>query len=71
MPSWELFERQTQEYKASVFPGHLPVISLEAMSIFGWSKYAHVTLGMTHFGASAPFKVVIVIFIVALYLAFI
>ena len=26
----------------------------EASSVFGWSKYAHYTIGMNTFGASAP-----------------
>ncbi|KAJ3275408.1 Transketolase [Terramyces sp. JEL0728] len=56
MPSWELFEDQSQEYKESVFPKGIPVISAEAMSTFGWSKYAHVSLGLDTFGMSAPYQ---------------
>ena len=58
MPCWEAFEEQSKEYKQSIFPGNVPVLSFEAMGTLGWSKYAHVTLGMPHFGASAPYKVV-------------
>ncbi|KAK9761915.1 Transketolase [Basidiobolus ranarum] len=54
MPSMELFDEQEQSYKESVFPRGVPVISVEAMSTFGWTKYAHVSIGMTTFGASAP-----------------
>jgi transketolase len=57
MPCWEAFESQTDDYKVSVFPEGIPIISLEAMSTFGWSKYAHVNIGMTQFGASAPYMV--------------
>ncbi|KAJ3258280.1 Transketolase [Boothiomyces macroporosus] len=56
MPSWELFEEQSHEYKESVFPKGIPVISAEAMSTFGWSKYAHVSLGLDTFGMSAPYQ---------------
>ena len=54
MPCWELFDEQSQVYKESVFPSSIPVISVEAMSTFGWSKYAHVSLGIDTFGMSAP-----------------
>jgi transketolase len=56
MPSWELFENQELDYKLSVLPDGIPVLSLEAMSTFGWDKYAHASIGMTTFGASAPAK---------------
>jgi transketolase len=56
MPSWELFEAQSVEYKQSVFPAGLPVLSVEAMSTFGWSRYAHASVGIDRFGASAPAK---------------
>ena len=55
MPSWELFEAQTQAYKESVFVEGLPVVSMEAMSTTGWHKYAHVPLGIDTFGLSAPY----------------
>ncbi|KAK9722724.1 Transketolase [Basidiobolus ranarum] len=54
MPSMELFDEQAQTYKESVFPRGVPVLSVEALSTFGWSKYAHVSVGMTSFGSSAP-----------------
>jgi transketolase len=56
MPCWELFEEQSQEYKESVFPQGVPVISVEAMSTFGWHKFAHVAIGLDTFGHSAPCK---------------
>ena len=40
----------------SVFPPGVPVLSVEALSTFGWSKYAHASIGMTTFGASGPAK---------------
>jgi transketolase len=54
MPSWELFEEQEEAYRQSVFTPGVPVISVEAASTFGWSRYAHVSIGIDTFGASAP-----------------
>ncbi|KAK9720255.1 Transketolase [Basidiobolus ranarum] len=56
MPSMELFEEQEQSYKESVFPEGIPVLSVEAMSTFGWSRYAHASIGMKGFGSSAPYE---------------
>jgi transketolase len=56
MPCWELFEEQSQEYKESVFPKGVPVVSVEAMSTFGWSRFAHVSIGLDTFGYSAPYQ---------------
>ena len=60
MPSWELFEEQSEEYKNSVLS--LPWekrISVEMLSTFGWDRYAKHHMGMDCFGASAPTKDVI------------
>jgi len=61
MPSWEIFERQSPEYRASVLPLDVTArIAVEAGSPLGWSKYVGTTgdiVGMTRFGASAPGKV--------------
>eukprot|EP00158_Paraphelidium_tribonemae_P003576 Partr_v1_DN26235_c0_g1_i1_m48613 putative Transketolase len=56
MPCMELFEEQSAEYKASVFPVNVPVMSVEACTTFGWAKYAHASVGLDTFGASAPYK---------------
>lgn len=55
MPSWELFAEQSPEYRLSVFPAGVPVISVEALSTFGWERYAHLSIGMTSFGSSGPY----------------
>lgn len=55
MPSWRLFEEQTQAYKEQVFPKGIPVVSIEAMSTYGWAKYAHFSCGINTFGTSAPY----------------
>jgi transketolase len=60
MPSWELFEHQTQEYKDSVLPPSvLARVSVEQASTLGWERYVGLTgqkIGMRTFGASAPLK---------------
>ena len=54
-PSWELFEKQSDDYKRSIFPSDIPVVSVEASSTFGWSKYAKESLGVDTFGRSGPY----------------
>lgn len=62
MPSWELFEHQSQEYRDSVLPPDiLARVAVEEASIFGWERYAGTSgavLGMRSFGLSAPAKIV-------------
>ena len=60
MPSWEIFEQQTREYRDSVLPpGVTARVAVEQASTFGWERYVggsgHV-VGMRTFGASAPLK---------------
>ena len=61
MPSWELFENQTQEYRDSVLPPSITArVAIEAAIMQGWEKYVGSTgvlIGMNGFGASAPIKV--------------
>jgi transketolase len=54
MPSWELFAAQDDGYQVSVLPVGVPRVSVEAGSTFGWSLYADASVGIDHFGASAP-----------------
>jgi transketolase len=57
MPSWELFDHQSQQYRDSVLPpGVKARVSVEQASTFGWARYAGRNIGMTTFGASAPLK---------------
>jgi len=57
-PCWELFEKQSAEYKEQVFPKHIKKrLSVEAGSVLGWNKYVTDEgdiIGMTTFGESAP-----------------
>ncbi|MBI3163289.1 MAG: transketolase [Chloroflexi bacterium] len=57
-PSWELFEKQTQEYRESVLPKDVRArVAIEAALPLGWEKYVGLDgaiVGLDHFGASAP-----------------
>ena len=57
MPSWKIFEEQSEDYKMSLFPHGVPKISIEAGATLGWYKYIGrdgVAIGIDRFGASAP-----------------
>lgn len=58
MPSMELFEAQSDEYKESVLPKAIRKrVSVEAGADFGWAKYVGLdgkSISMQSFGASAP-----------------
>ena len=60
MPSWELFERQPETYRAQVLPPEVRArVSVEQASVVGWSYYTGAGaqgIGMHTFGASAPLK---------------
>lgn len=58
MPSWDRFERADPGTRAAVFPAGVPVLSVEAASTFGWSRWADDSIGIDRFGASAPGAVV-------------
>jgi transketolase len=57
-PSWHLFARQSEEYRAGVLLPGVPVLSIEAGATLGWERYADDAIGIDHFGASAPGDVV-------------
>lgn len=57
MPSWDMFEMQSEEYKKSVLPEGLPKVAVEAGVTLGWSRYTGSednVVGINKFGASAP-----------------
>ena len=54
MPSWDRFESQTPQFRSTVFPAGVPVLSVEAGVTFGWARYADDCIGIDRFGASAP-----------------
>jgi transketolase len=59
MPSWELFEQQDDDYRASVLPDDLPTVSVEAGVRQGWERYADSIVSIDRFGASAPGQTVL------------
>jgi len=66
LPSWALFERQTQAYRDSVIPPSITKrVCVEMGTTFGWERYSGNTgaiIGMHGFGASAPLKDLLVHF---------
>ena len=58
MPSFDLFEKQSSEYKESVLPKSVKKrVAIEAAASFGWERYVGTegaTITIDHFGASAP-----------------
>jgi transketolase len=60
MPSWDIFEHQTPEYRESVLPSRVTArVAVEQGSTLGWERYVGRTgrvIGMKTFGASAPLK---------------
>ncbi|MDZ4358264.1 MAG: transketolase [Variovorax sp.] len=61
MPSWDLFEGQSAEYRDSVLPPDVEArVSVEAASPLGWERYVGrggTIIGMRSFGISAPGQV--------------
>jgi len=60
MPSWDIFEHQTQAYRESVLPRSVTArVAVEQASTLGWERYVGTSgriIGMQTFGASAPLK---------------
>jgi transketolase len=60
MPSWEIFDQESQEYRDSVLPPSVTArVAVEEASTLGWERYVGLRgriIGMKTFGASAPLK---------------
>ena len=60
LPSWGIFDSQSESYRESVLPSSVTArVAIEQASAMGWERYVGETgamIGMTTFGASAPFK---------------
>jgi transketolase len=60
MPSWDIFEHQSKEYRDSVLPPNVKArVAVEQASTLGWERYVGsegCVIGMNTFGASAPLK---------------
>ena len=63
MPSWEIFERQSKEYRDAVLPPQVRKrVAIEVGSTHGWHKYVGLDgeiIGVDRFGASAPGEIVL------------
>ena len=61
LPSWELYEEQSEEYLRQVLPPEVNArVAIEAGSPLGWHRYVGLrgdVVALTHFGASAPYQV--------------
>jgi transketolase len=61
LPSWNLFEEQSQAYRNQLFPNGIPILAIEAGVSLGWRPYVGEgieVIGVDRFGASAPGDVV-------------
>jgi transketolase len=59
LPSWDLFARQDDAYRASVLLPGVARLAVEAAASLGWERYADDVVAIDHFGASAPGQVVL------------
>jgi transketolase len=61
LPSWELFDQQSGEYREKVLPQNVRArVAVEAGTKLGWEHYVGLdgaVIGMESFGASAPIEV--------------
>jgi transketolase len=62
LPSWELFQQQSEAYQQLVLPPGPARLAVEAATPFGWERWVGNdkskgdVIAIDHFGASAPFK---------------
>lgn len=54
LPDFFNFNKQPEDYKLSVLPDGVPILSVEVLSTSGWGKYAHQHFGLDRFGLSGP-----------------
>jgi transketolase len=61
MPSWELFNQQSESYQHQVLPPDISArVAIEAGSPHGWHQYTGYkgkVVALDHFGASAPYQI--------------
>jgi transketolase len=61
LPSWELFDQQSADYRESVLPAKVRArVAVEAARSLGWERYVGLdgtVVGLDHFGASAPAEI--------------
>jgi transketolase len=56
MPCQELFDQQNKAFKDEIIDSDIPVITVEASSVYSWEKYSNNNMGIKTFGESAPYK---------------
>lgn len=62
LPSWEIFEKQSDTYRRRVLPGRVRKLAIEAGTTFGWERWVGNdksrgdVIGIDRFGASAPYQ---------------
>ncbi|KAI9835055.1 MAG: hypothetical protein M1819_002607 [Sarea resinae] len=56
VPCFEVFDAQSKDYRLSVLPDGIPILSVEVMSTMGWERYSHEQFGLNRFGASGAYK---------------
>lgn len=59
MPSWELFDAQSDEYRKSVLLPGVPRLAIEAGATLAWGRYLGengAVIGLDRYGTSAPYK---------------
>jgi len=60
-PSHEIFARQDQAYRDSVLPPDIGRVAIEAAHPMSWRRWvgdSGITIGIEHFGASAPYQTI-------------
>ncbi|MEZ4673737.1 MAG: transketolase [Caldilineaceae bacterium] len=62
IPCWEIFAKQSTDYRNTILPPHLPKVAIEAAVSFGWERWVgndstkSAIISVNRFGASAPYK---------------
>lgn len=56
-PSLSLFDQQPLSYRKNILPLGCPVVSIEAMNLGTWGKYAHYSISLPSWCASGSSKV--------------
>lgn len=56
LPDWYTFDKQSREYRMSVLPDGVLLISVEVMSSIGWDRYTHEHFSINRFGASGKYQ---------------
>jgi transketolase len=62
LPSWNIFQKQPEDYRQKVIPADIPILAIEAGTTLGWVSYVGPSIssiGVNRFGASAPGDVVL------------